>query len=310
MSHNPINVDAALTETIQVIRSKLPSDYHKPAVAIVCGSGLGGLADNLRGKKKIFYNEIPGFSSSTVAGHAGALVFGMLGKTDTPVVVMLGRLHAYEGHTLAQVVYPIRTLARIGVKNFILTNAAGSLNPKLSAGTIVVLHDHIALPNLTGMNPLLGPVISDLPRFLPLSDAYSPALRRLVFIAAHDLQLPDDTLAEGTYAWVSGPIYETPAEGRFLRAAGADVVGMSTVPELLAARHEGVPHVMAMSLVTNPVIIPETYRSIKDEVAQEIMGKMVELPEMAVVSHDDVLKMGKEKEEVMQQLVERIVELI
>lgn len=120
------------------------------------------------------------------------------------------------------------------------------------------------------MNPLLGPQISmDLPRFLPLSDAYSPALRRLVFLAAHQLQLEDSALAEGTYAWVSGPTYETPAEGRFLRQVGADVVGMSTVPEVLAAREEGL-NVAVLSLVTNFVVIPETYRSIKEEVQAEV----------------------------------------
>ena len=128
----------------------------------------------------------------------------------------------------------------------------------------------MALPNLTGLNPLLGPQSStDLPRFLPLSDAYSPALRRLVFVAAHKLQLEDSALAEGTYAWVSGPTYETPAEGRFLRRVGADVVGMSTVPEVLAAREEGL-NVVVLSLVTNFVVIPETYRSIKEEVQAEV----------------------------------------
>ena len=120
------------------------------------------------------------------------------------------------------------------------------------------------------MNPLLGPVSSpDLPRFLPLSDAYSPQLRRLAFLAAHKLQLEDSALSEGVYAWVSGPTYESPAEGRFLRKAGADVVGMSTIPEVLAAREEGV-NVMVLSLVTNFVVIPDSYRSIKDEVAAEV----------------------------------------
>ena len=135
---------------------------------------------------------------------------------------------------------------------------------------VVVIQDHIALANLTGMNPLLGPRTSpNLPRFLPLSDAYSPSLRRLAFLAAHHLNLPDSALAEGVYAWVSGPTYETPAEGRFLRKAGADLVGMSTVPEVLAAREEGL-NVMVLSLATNFVVIPETYRSIRDEVRAEV----------------------------------------
>jgi len=136
---------------------------------------------------------------------------------------------------------------------------------------VVVIRDHIALPNMTGMNPLFGPQTSlDLPRFLPLSDAYSPSLRRLAFLAAHDLRLEESDLAEGTYAWVSGPTFETPAEGRFLRLIGADVVGMSTIPEVLAAREEGL-NVMVLSLVTNFVVIPDTYRSIRDAVKAEVL---------------------------------------
>lgn len=135
---------------------------------------------------------------------------------------------------------------------------------------VVVIQDHLAIPNLSGpLNALLGPKISpDHPRFLPLSDAYSVTLRQHAFRAVHSLNLPEDTLQEGVYAWVSGPTYETPAEGRFLRAAGADVVGMSTVPEVIAAREEGM-EVMVLSLVTNAVVIPE-YRSIKEEIRQEV----------------------------------------
>lgn len=167
----------------------------------------------------------------------------------------------------------------------VVTNAAGSLNPKIPVGTstlptlvfitsltwsiVVVIHDHLALPNLTGNNPLLGPQTSPKhPRFLPLSDAYSPSLRRLVFRVANQLSLERSALAEGTYAWVSGPTYETPAEGRYLRNAGADVVGMSTVPEVVVAREEGM-QVLVLSLVTNFVVIP-SYRSIREEVEAEV----------------------------------------
>jgi purine-nucleoside phosphorylase len=136
--------------------------------------------------------------------------------------------------------------------------------------TVVVIQDHLALPALTGMNPLLGPQPSpSYPRFLPLSDAYSPALRRLAFLASHHLSFDRSVLAEGTYAWVSGPTYETPAEGRFLRHSGADVVGMSTVPEVIAAREEGL-NVLVLSLVTNFVVIPDKYRSIREEVEAEV----------------------------------------
>jgi len=174
---------------------------------------------------------------------------------------------------------------------FPVTNAAGSLNRRLPVGTskfifphltrkqdvelktlilVVVIEDHIAIPNIAGLNPLFGPQTDlSLPRFLPLSDAYSRKLRRLVFLASHDLGLPKEAVAEGTYAWVSGPTYETPAKGRLLRSLGADVVGMSTIPEVLAAREMGV-EVSVLSLVTNAVVIPDEYRSIKAEVEAEV----------------------------------------
>ncbi|PPR03366.1 hypothetical protein CVT24_012491 [Panaeolus cyanescens] len=291
--------------SIEAIRSKLPESLHHPQVGIICGSGLSGLVDVIKDVQKIHYSEIPDFSTSTVPGHKSELAFGFLGTV--PVVAMLGRFHPYEGHGLSSVVYPVRVMARLGVKNMIITNAAGSLNPQIPVGTIVVIQDHLALPNLTGMNPLLGPQVSkDLPRFLPLSDAYSTTLRRLAFLAAHRLQLDDSALAEGVYAWVSGPTYETPAEGRFLRKAGADVVGMSTVPEVLAAREEGL-NVMVLSLVTNFVVIPDSYPSIREEVKAELAGLKILRAEPEVVSHEEVLLIGKEKAKVMRELVQAVV---
>jgi len=202
-------------------------------------------------------------------------------------------------------------MAKLGVKNLIITNAAGSLNPNIPVGTIVVIQDHLAMNNLTGyLNPCFGPTISpDYPRFLPLSDAYSTKLRRLAFLASHKLSLADNALAEGVYAWVSGPTYETPAEGRFLRHAGADVVGMSTVPEVVIAREEGM-EVMVLSLVTNFVVIPDNYRSIKEEVQAELAGKPLDVPPPAVVSHEEVLSVGKQKAEVLKLLVAKIIELV
>lgn len=155
------------------------------------------------------------------------------------------------------------------------------------AGSIVVvIQDHLALPNLTGMNPLLGPPVNpNYPRFLPLSSAYSASLRRLAFLAAHKLQLGLDALAEGVYAWVSGPTYETPAEGRMLRNAGADVVGMSTVPELVAGKEEGL-EVAVLSLVTNKVVIPHKYRSIKEEVEAEVSPSIHTLAALGASLHE------------------------
>ncbi|TFK31645.1 nucleoside phosphorylase domain-containing protein [Crucibulum laeve] len=299
------------TTTLETIRSALPEKLQKPRVGIICGSGLNGLAEHIKEIVTISYETIPGFGKSTVAGHKSALAFGLFGEGEgVPVVAMLGRFHAYEGHPLSTVVYPVRVMAQLGVTDMIITNAAGSLNPKLPVGTIVVLHDHLALPNLTGMNPLLGPHTNpNHPRFLPVSDAYSPVLRRYAFLAAHHHGIERSALAEGTYAWVSGPTYESPAEGRFLRLIGADVVGMSTVPEVLAAREEGM-NVLVFSLVTNFVVIPDTYRSIQDEVEAELLGKQVELPVQEVVCHEEVLAIGKEKAVVMKKLVERVVELI
>ncbi|EDR10313.1 uncharacterized protein LACBIDRAFT_319739 [Laccaria bicolor S238N-H82] len=301
--------------TLEAITSFLPLNLQRPNLGIICGSGLSGLAEDFRQVVIVPYEMIPGFGHSSVPGHKSALAFGLLGPGEgVPVVAMLGRFHPYEGHSMSTVIFPVRVMAKLGIKDLIITNAAGSLNPNIPVGTrksfLVVIQDHIALPNLTGMNPLLGPQISsDVPRFLPLSNAYSPSLRRLAFLAAHQLSLDRSALAEGTYAWVSGPTYETPAEGRLLRNAGADVVGMSTIPEVLAAREAGLK-VMVLSLVTNFVVIPNEYRSLREEVEAELSGKPIEIPVVQTVSHEEVLLIGKEKATVMMKLVEKVVELL
>ncbi|EIW53184.1 inosine guanosine and [Trametes versicolor FP-101664 SS1] len=297
--------------TLAKLASVLPEKLRRPRVGIVCGSGLSTLAAAIRDVVEVPYASLPGFGKSTVLGHKSQLAFGLIGPGEgVPVVAMLGRLHPYEGHGLATVVYPIRVMARLGITHLIITNAAGALNPDIAVGTIVVIQDHLALPNLTGMNPLLGPPAGpNYPRFLPLSSAYSASLRRLAFLASHKLKLGLDALAEGVYAWVSGPTYETPAEGRMLRNAGADVVGMSTVPEVLVGKEEGL-EVMVLSLVTNMVVIPQKYRSIKEEVEAELAGKPVVQQKEETVSHEEVLLIGKQKAEVMKNLVGKIVELI
>nr|VWO97084.1 Uncharacterized protein [Ganoderma boninense] len=299
-------------ETLATLKSVLPEKLRQPHVGIVCGSGLHTLAAAFREVVEVPYSTLPGFGKSTVPGHKSSLAFGLVGPGEgVPVVTMLGRLHPYEGHKLSTVVYPIRVMARLGVRNLIITNAAGALNPNIDVGTIVVIQDHIAFPNLTGMNPLLGPQIdSKYPRFLPLSSAYSVSLRRFAFLAAHKLQLGLNALTEGVYAWVSGPTYETPAEGRMLRNSGADVVGMSTIPEVVAGKEEGL-EVLVLSLVTNKVVIPDQYRSIKEEVeAEKLAGNPVIRQEETQVSHEEVLLIGKQKAEVMKGIVEKIVELI
>ncbi|KAF8523787.1 nucleoside phosphorylase domain-containing protein [Hysterangium stoloniferum] len=305
---------SSFSSTLDALREQLPEKLLQPVVGIVCGSGLSTLASSLRDKVLISYESLPGFSKSTVPGHKSELAFGFLGSPErsVPVVAMLGRFHPYEGHSMTSVVYPIRVMAKLGVKNLLITNASGSLNPNMRVGTsmFVVIHDHVALPNLSGFNPLLGPQTDlSLPRFLALSNAYSRGLRKLVFHAAHQLGIPKEALAEGTYAWVSGPTYETPAEGRLLRAAGADVVGMSTIPEVLAAREMGL-EVTVLSLITNAVVIPESYRSIREEVEAELAGKPFAKVQDAIVSHEEVLQIGREKAELMRRLVEKVVELV
>lgn len=212
-------------------------------IGIVLGSGLGAFADTLTGAVETPYAHIPGWPRSTAAGHAGKLVCGSV--DGTPVIVLAGRAHLYEGYTAQQVTFGIRELARRGVKSVILTNAAGGINMNYQPGDLVLISDHI---NLLGVNPLTGPNDDALgPRFPDMSEAYSREYRKIAKQAARELGFE---MGEGVYAAVPGPSYETPAEIRYLRAIGADLVGMSTVPETIAANHLGM-RVVAISCVTN-----------------------------------------------------------
>ena len=211
----------------------------RPTVAIVLGSGLGALADEVSDADRIPYEKIPGWRRSTAPGHAGELVVGGLeGKT---VAVMKGRLHYYEGYEIAEVVFPIRVFKAWGIETLILTNACGGLNPSYKTGDLMVISDHI---NFMATNPLRGPNDETLgPRFPDMVGAYTEELRKI----AHAV---DPDLREGIYVGVAGPNYETPAELRMLRRWGADAVGMSTVPEVLAARHMGM-RILAIATVTD-----------------------------------------------------------
>ncbi len=214
-----------------------------PEVAIVLGTGFGGFADRLTDPVAIPYAEIPHFPRPTVEGHAGRLVIGSF--AGTPLAVMQGRVHAYEGYTPAQVIFPVRVLARLGIKTLIVTNAAGGIRTDLAAGQLVLISDHI---NFTGTHPLTGPNDRRLgERFFDLSDAYSRRLRQLAHRAA---EAEGVTLPEGVYLGLGGPSFETPAEIRAFRILGADLVGMSTVHEVIAARHLGL-EVLGFSSVTN-----------------------------------------------------------
>lgn len=259
------------------ISSKSPI---KPTVAIVLGSGLGGFADEMTEAVRIPYNDIPHFARSTAVGHAGQLVMGNI--SECPVVVMQGRVHLYEGYPVRSVVFPMRVFSRMGVRAAILTNAAGGINPDYGQGRLVAISDHI---NLQGQNPLVGPEDPNLGlRFIDMSEAYSRDYRRMAIDAGKRLGIP---VGEGVYAAMLGPSYETPAEIRFLRTVGADLVGMSTVPEVIVARQMGMK-VLAISCVTN----------------------MAAGTTDAQINHEEVLEIGKKISGQFKALLREVVPLI
>jgi purine-nucleoside phosphorylase len=215
----------------------------RPKVGVVLGSGLGAFAAEIKNAAVIPYSEIPNFPRATAIGHAGRLVIGT--ANNTPAAVMQGRVHLYEGYSITEVAFPMRVMARMGIHAVVLTNAAGGINPKFRQGSLVMISDHI---NLQGKNPLTGPNDDRFgTRFPDMSDAYWQPYREIAHTQARALGI--DTF-EGVYASLEGPSYETPAEIRFLRTIGADLVGMSTVPTTIAARHMGV-RVLGISCVTN-----------------------------------------------------------
>jgi purine-nucleoside phosphorylase len=262
----------------QVVAASLGT--RRPRVGVVLGSGLGRFADTLEDPVAISYGQIPGFAESRVLGHAGRLVAGSCSGTST--LVMQGRVHLYEGHPLEQVVLPIRTLILCGCRTVIITNAAGGIRGDLVPGDLVLISDHI---NLTGTNPLQGGNDDRLgPRFPDMTTAYDGELRALAQRAAAEIGLRP--LKEGVYNWMLGPSYETPAEIRMLRTLGADLAGMSTVPEVIAANHMGA-RVLGISCVTN--------------MAAGLGGKL---------SHDDVKQTAERVEKQFVQLLRQIVALL
>jgi purine-nucleoside phosphorylase len=248
-----------------------------PRIGIILGSGLGGFASQVKDAVAIPYAEIPGFPQSTVAGHSGKLVLGNL--RGIPVAVMQGRVHAYEGYPMDAVTFPMRVLGTLGVKELIVTNAAGGVNTRYAQGSLVCISDHI---NLTGTNAALGP---NEPRwgerFFDMSTAYSKRLRKL---AIEEAALQGFTLPEGVYLAVLGPSYETAAEIRAFRTLGADLVGMSTVHEVIVARHMGI-EVLGISLVTNMAA------GVLDE----------------AINHEEVMETGKRVEKQFTELLASLV---
>lgn len=228
-------------ETVQAIRQR--AGGLTPRVGIILGSGLGAFADGFERKTIIPYQDLPHFPHSSVPGHAGRMVLGLVG--GEPVVAMQGRVHSYEGYSSMQVAFPARVLCALGIRALVVTNAAGGINTQFAPGDLMAITDHL---NLSGWNALTGANDDRLgPRFPDMSRAYAPPLRELLLESSQRTQVP---LRQGVYAMVAGPSYETPAEIRMLRTLGADAVGMSTVPEVVAAGHMSVP-VVGISCITN-----------------------------------------------------------
>ncbi|NDI34276.1 purine-nucleoside phosphorylase [Chengkuizengella sediminis] len=229
-----------IKESANYIKGKLK---QSPEVGLILGSGLGVLADQIESAMEIPYEEIPHFPVSTVEGHDGKLVIGLLEGRN--VLMMKGRFHLYEGYTDEVVTFPIRVMKELGIKTLVVTNAAGGVNTSFEPGNLMLIQDHL---NFTGKNPLIGPNDNELgARFPDMSEAYSKRLRAIAESVASDLQI---NIQQGVYIGLLGPSYETPAEIRMLRILGADAVGMSTVPEVIAARHAGI-EVLGISCISN-----------------------------------------------------------
>ncbi len=274
-------------QVIEATNAILAHVACKPVVALVLGSGLGDLAQELDDVVAIPYIEIPHFARSTVAGHEGRLLIGNLAGVS--VVAMQGRFHLYEGYTPQVLTFPIRVMSLLGARTLIVTNAAGGVNPAYQPGDFMLIHDHISLPGLAGVNPLIGPNDERFGvRFPPLAKAYDGQLRALAHsVAAKQSEV---TLHEGIYTMVAGPSFETEAELRFLRVIGTDAVGMSTVPEVIVARHMEM-RVLGISLITNP-------------------ATGIETDDASTVKHTDVLAIANVVRPYFARLVRGIVESI
>jgi purine-nucleoside phosphorylase len=271
-----------------VYLQKLLAERPRPTVGVICGSGLSHLSDAVDQDSKLVvpYSDIPGFPQVGVAGHQGEMVFGSV-HGGAQVAILRGRHHSYEGHDMQTVVLAVRVFAKLGIKTLIVTNAAGGIRASFQTGDLMVISDHIGLPLLAGKGPLVGPNDESLgPRFPAMSDAYDVRLRHIAARAARDLGM-GFVHPSGTYFFVSGPGYETAAESGMIRALGGDAVGMSTVPEVQAARHAGMS-VLGLSLISNKVVLP---------------GDASSPP----ASHAEVLATTQARQTDVQRLVETIL---
>lgn len=266
-----------INETIAFIRSVT---NFQPQVGIILGTGLGNLANEIKVHKTIPYAEIPNFPVSTVVGHKGQLVFGTLNNVN--VVAMQGRFHYYEGYTMKELSFPVRVMKYLGIKTLILSNASGGVNPTFKVGDIMIITDHI---NLMANNPLIGKNDDQVgPRFPDMSEAYN---KELIDKALQIAERNNIRCVQGVYAAVTGPTFETPAEYRYIKFTGADCVGMSTVPEVIVARHMGLP-VFAVSIITD----------------LGVEGKVVE------VSHEEVIQAANNAEPKMTTIIKELISII
>jgi len=263
-----------INKTVQFINDKT---NFKPEVGIILGSGLGGLVNEIAIEHVLNYEDIPNFPLSTVEGHSGKLIFGKISNKN--VVAMQGRFHYYEGYTMKELTFPVRVMKYLGIKTLILSNASGGVNPDFEIGDIMIITDQI---NLLPSNPLLGINIKELgPRFVDMHDAYNKDLvnKGLEIAKKHNFNCKT-----GVYAAVTGPCFETPAEYKYVRSVGADTVGMSTVPEVIVARHMGIP-CFAVSIITD----------------LGVEGKIVE------VSHDEVVEVANRAEPKMTLIIKELI---
>ena len=256
---------AQIDETVQKIKSQISI---QPVAGIILGSGLNGLADSVQSAVNIAYSDLPNFPVSTVHGHVGRFVIGELeGK---PVLVMQGRIHYYEGYTMGQVTLPVRVMQRMGISSMIVTNAAGGVHPDFEPGDVMLITDQLNLMGMSGLNPLMGPNLDEIgPRFPDMSQPYDRAYCDLARKVAKENSI---TMREGIYAGLSGPSFESQADLRFLRNAGADAVGMSTVPEVIIARH-GNMRVLGLSGISNKANLDGSTITTHEEVIEA--GKVI-----------------------------------
>ncbi|AMD21249.1 HEL031Wp [Eremothecium sinecaudum] len=293
-------IESAFQHLEDSIKAHFTKAAFHPRVLIVCGSGLGGICDKLQQTPpplSIPFDKIPGCRTGTVKGHQSMLMLGYM--KDVPVVLMKGRLHGYEGYTLQETTFLLRVLNRISTLNILITtNAAGSLEPSFNVGDIMCINDHINFPGLAGTNPLIGPNFDECgPRFLATTDAYDLELRQLLFRRHRELKI-NRNLHEGVYAHVFGPTYESRAESRLLRLMGGCSVGMSTIPEVLVARHCGW-RVLALSLITNNCLLDPPTKATEPNADYSSSGK---------ASHYEVLENSIKASTDVESLIEAVIQ--